>query len=42
VIVLLYYLLQEYDADFSELFKVAGFSKERIERTPHSYALPHV
>ncbi|HEX8873548.1 MAG TPA: AAA family ATPase, partial [Nitrosospira sp.] len=31
---ILYYLLQEHDPDFSELFKVAADFEERIERTP--------
>jgi len=36
---LLYYLLQEYDADFSELFKVAADFEERIERNADTHML---
>ena len=34
-----YYLLQQYDPDFSELFKVAADFEERIERTPENQLL---
>ena len=36
---LLYYLLQQYDPDFSELFKVAADFEDRIERTPDTQLL---
>jgi lon-related putative ATP-dependent protease len=36
---LLYYLLQEYDPEFDELFKVAADSEDRIERTPDANLL---
>ncbi len=36
---LLYYLLQAYDQDFSELFKVAADFEERIERTADTHML---
>jgi hypothetical protein len=34
-----YYLLQQYDPDFSELFKVAADFEERIQRTPENQLL---
>ena len=36
---LMYYLLQQYDPDFSELFKVAADFEDRIERTPETHLL---
>lgn len=36
---LFYYLLQEYDPDFSELFKVAADFEERIERNADTHLL---
>ena len=36
---LLYYLLQAYDTDFSELFKVSADFENTIERTPDNYQL---
>lgn len=36
---LFYYLLQEYDPEFSELFKVAADFEEQIERTPDTHQL---
>lgn len=36
---LLYYLLEQYDPDFSELFKVVADFEERIERTQESHTL---
>jgi lon-related putative ATP-dependent protease len=36
---LLYYLLQEYDPDFGELFKVAADFEDRMERTTESHGL---
>lgn len=36
---LLFYLLQQYDPDFSELFKVAADFEERIERNPENHLL---
>jgi len=36
---LLYYLLQEYDPEFDELFKVAADFEERIERTADTHLL---
>ena len=36
---LLYYLLQAYDRDFPELFKVAAEFEERVVRTPDSHML---
>ena len=36
---LFYYLLQEYDPDFNELFKVAADFEEQIERSPESHRL---
>lgn len=36
---LFYYLLQEYDPDFKELFKVAADFEETIERTPDNHFL---
>ncbi|MGB9093415.1 MAG: ATP-binding protein [Gallionella sp.] len=36
---LLYYLLQEYDPEFGELFKVAADFEERIERNPETHQL---
>lgn len=34
-----YYLMQEYDPEFNELFKVAADFEERIERTPETHLL---
>jgi predicted ATP-dependent protease len=34
-----YYLLQEYDPEFSELFKVAADFEERVERNPDTHLL---
>lgn len=36
---LLYYLLQQYDPEFGELFKVAADFEERIERNPQNHLL---
>jgi lon-related putative ATP-dependent protease len=36
---LLYYLLQIYDRDFSELFKVAAEFEDRVERSPDNHRL---
>ncbi|MEY4268456.1 MAG: hypothetical protein RIS90_2991, partial [Pseudomonadota bacterium] len=36
---LLYYLLQQYDPEFGELFKVAADFEERIERNPDNHLL---
>lgn len=36
---LVYYLLQQYDPDFAELFKVAADFEDRIERTADSHLL---
>ncbi|MBS1156268.1 MAG: putative ATP-dependent protease [Proteobacteria bacterium] len=36
---MLYYLLQEYDPDFGELFKVAADFEDRIERSPETHLL---
>ncbi|SFN23514.1 Predicted ATP-dependent protease [Formivibrio citricus] len=36
---LLYYLLEQYDPDFGELFKVVADFEERIERNPDSHML---
>lgn len=36
---LFYYLLQEYDPEFKELFKVAADFEETIERTPENHLL---
>jgi predicted ATP-dependent protease len=36
---LFYYLLQEYDPEFDELFKVAADFEERIERNPETHLL---
>ena len=36
---LFYYLLQQYDPDFAELFKVVADFEDRVERTPETHLL---